>query len=122
MARMTLEEALARPSAIDRAKLDATTEDDIRRYQVEDGYGGERDLGDPVEIVPPGVIRARLAMTQQEFAAALRIPVGTLRNWEQGRTAIEPAARSLLDAVWRDPVAVLAALRPPRREPTSQVG
>lgn len=92
MARMTLDEALARPSAIDRVKLDATTEDDSRRYRVEDGYGDERDLGDAVETVSPSAIRRRLAMTQTEFAAALRIPVGTLRNWEQGRTAGGPLA------------------------------
>lgn len=112
MARMTLEESLERPSTIDRDKLDATTEADIRRYKSEDGFGDETTFGEAVEHVPPRMIRVRLAMTQQEFAAALRIPVGTLRNWEQGRTVIEPAARSLLDAVWRDPTAVLAAIRP----------
>lgn len=49
-------------------------------------------------------------MTQEEFAAALGIPVATLRNWEQGRNAIDPAARSLLILVARDPEGTLAAL------------
>ena len=50
-------------------------------------------------------------MTQEEFARALRIPVATLRNWEQGRVRPDPAARSLLLAVYRSPKAVLAALK-----------
>ena len=33
----------------------------------------------------PREIRAKLGMTQEEFAAALCISVKTLRNWEQGR-------------------------------------
>jgi hypothetical protein len=39
-----------------------------------------------------------------------RVPVATLRNWEQGRNAIDPAARSLLMLVARDPEGTLAAL------------
>jgi putative transcriptional regulator len=30
-------------------------------------------------------IRRRMGMTQQRFAAMMRVPLGTLRNWEQGR-------------------------------------
>lgn len=44
MARITLEEALARPPDIDRAKLAATTEEDIRRYMIEDGFDPDADL------------------------------------------------------------------------------
>lgn len=32
-------------------------------------------------------LRERLGMTQEAFAAAYRIPVGTLRDWEQGPQA-----------------------------------
>jgi putative transcriptional regulator len=64
----------------------------------------------PEDIYSPRVIRKRLNMTQEEFAQALRIPVATLRNWEQGRNAIDPAARSLLMVVARNPRAVLTAL------------
>ena len=41
---------------------------------------------------------------------ALRLPVATLRNWEQGRSGIDPAARSLLIVVARNPKLALAAL------------
>lgn len=50
-------------------------------------------------------------MTQEQFAAALHIPVATLRNWEQGRNAIDPAARSLLLIVARNPRAALKVLK-----------
>ncbi len=47
-------------------------------------------------------------MSQAQFAEALRIPLATLRNWEQGRVKPDPAARSLL-IVARSPEAALAA-------------
>jgi putative transcriptional regulator len=31
-------------------------------------------------------LRRALGLTQQEFAARYQIPLGTLRDWEQGRT------------------------------------
>jgi putative transcriptional regulator len=49
-------------------------------------------------------------MTQEEFADALGIPVATLRNWEQGRHGIDPAARSLLIPIASDPEETLATL------------
>jgi putative transcriptional regulator len=49
-------------------------------------------------------------MTQAGFARALRIPLATLRNWEQGRVLPDPAARSLLTLVARNPKAAFKAL------------
>jgi putative transcriptional regulator len=49
-------------------------------------------------------------MTQAQFARALRIPLSTLRNWEQGRVLPDPAARSLLAIVAKEPKAALRAL------------
>lgn len=37
-------------------------------------------------------LRARLGMTQQQFAHAYRLPLGTVRDWEQGRTRPDPPA------------------------------
>jgi putative transcriptional regulator len=31
-------------------------------------------------------LRRALGLTQEEFAARFHIPLGTLRDWEQGRT------------------------------------
>jgi putative transcriptional regulator len=55
------------------------------------------------------MLRKRLGMTQDRFARALRIPVSTLRNWEQGRVRPAPAARSLLAIVAKNPKAALKA-------------
>jgi putative transcriptional regulator len=39
------------------------------------------------------VIRRALRLSQEEFAARFHIPLGTLRDWEQGRKEPEAAAR-----------------------------
>ena len=110
MARMTLEEIKAGRPKIDRAKLDATSEEDIRRYQIEDGYDPDFEPVRMEVVEPPQAIRKRLDMTQEQFARALRIPLATLRNWEQGRFAMDPAAKSLLRIVAKDPKAAFKAL------------
>jgi|ERR1700683_440290 len=107
--RRTIESIRRMTPRIDRAKIDATTEGDIRRQMKEDGQD-ENDLADFAPIIPPQVLRKRLRMTQAEFAKALRIPLATLRNWEQGRVLPDPAARSLLTIIARNPQAALKAL------------
>ena len=107
---MTLEQIRARGPVVDRAKLAATTEADIRRYQIEDGENPDAPLP-PFRPVPDvRAIRTKLAMTQEAFARAIGVPVATVRNWEQHRTALDPAVRALLRAVEREPEAVLRAL------------
>lgn len=55
-------------------------------------------------------IRQRAGLSQTEFAAALDVPVATLRNWEQGRRAPRGPARQLLRVAAVAPE-VLALLR-----------
>ena len=50
----------------------------------------------PFTVVTPKSIRARLKLTQDEFAGLLNISVNTLRNWEQARRKPEGPARVLL--------------------------
>ncbi|MGB8364886.1 MAG: helix-turn-helix domain-containing protein [Rhizomicrobium sp.] len=107
--RKSLKQANAAKREVDWSKVEATTEEDIRRHMIEDGENPDREPRIE-DIYTPQVIRKRLNMTQEQFARALRIPVATLRNWEQGRNSIDPAARSLLIVVARDPQAALAAL------------
>lgn len=64
-----------------------------------------------VEIVDVAALRARLGMTQEQFAAAFGFPLGTLRNWEQHRREPEGPARVLLTVIERETEAVLRALR-----------
>jgi putative transcriptional regulator len=95
---------------IDRAKIDSTTEADIRRHMIEDGQDPAAGAAGFTPVIPPQVLRKRLGMTQAQFARALRIPLPTLRNWEQGRVLPDPAARSLLTIVARNPRAAFRAL------------
>lgn len=55
-------------------------------------------------------LRRALQLTQQEFAARYRIPIGTLRDWEQGRSEPDQPARAYLMVIARDPEGVRAAL------------
>ena len=56
-------------------------------------------------------IRKRLHVSQAQFAHLIGISAATLRNWEQGRTYPEGAARVLLKIAAHRPDAVLEALR-----------
>jgi putative transcriptional regulator len=60
------------------------------------------------------IIRRALKLSQEEFAARFRIPLGTLRDWEQGRKDPDAAARAYLTVIGRNPDAVTEALRPVR--------
>jgi|SRR5579859_1743281 len=49
------------------------------------------------------VIRRALELTQEEFSARYHIPLGTLRDWEQGRTEPDQPAKAYLMLIARDP-------------------
>lgn len=55
-------------------------------------------------------IRWALHMSQIEFAKTFRIPLGTLRDWEQHRRDPDQAAQAYLEVIAREPDAVRRAL------------
>ncbi len=55
-------------------------------------------------------VRWAVGLSQQAFAEAFGIPVGTLRDWEQGRFEPDQAACSYLKVIARNPDAVRKAL------------
>jgi putative transcriptional regulator len=57
------------------------------------------------------LIRRALGITQEEFAAHFQIPLGTLRDWEQGAKEPDQAARAYLTVIAQDPEAVRRALK-----------
>lgn len=61
-------------------------------------------------VVDVKAIRARLALTQEEFAGRFGFSVNTLRHWEQGRRVPEGPTRAYLLVIDRDPKAVEKAL------------
>ena len=56
------------------------------------------------------ISRRALSLSQEEFAARFHIPVGTLRDWEQGRKDPDVAARAYLVVIGKNPKAVARAL------------
>jgi putative transcriptional regulator len=62
-------------------------------------------------------LRWTLGLSQEEFAKRYQIPLGTLRDWEQGRTEPDQAARAYLDVIAYDPENVRDALRAAAKRP-----
>ncbi len=58
----------------------------------------------------PKEIRQRLHLTQEQFARKFHVPLGTLRDWEQGTKQPDTAARSYLHVIEKNPKMVLKAL------------
>ena len=56
--------------------------------------------------------RTDLGLSQAEFARRFHVPVGTLRDWEQGRAEPDQAARAYLKVIATAPDVVRKALTP----------
>ena len=56
------------------------------------------------------VIRRALGLTQDEFSARYRIPLGTLRDWEQGRSEPDQPAKAYLRVIATEPIMTANAL------------
>jgi putative transcriptional regulator len=56
------------------------------------------------------IIRRALELTQEEFASRFHIPLGTLRDWEQGAAEPDSCARAYLTVIAKNPEVVAAAL------------
>ena len=55
-------------------------------------------------------VRAKLGLSQAEFGARFGLPLGNIRDWEQGRSKPDQAARMLILTIKRSPEAVAGAL------------
>lgn len=55
-------------------------------------------------------LRARLGISQEDFAGRYGLDVATVRNWEQGRTKPDRPAARLLQLIDRDPDKVVEML------------
>ncbi len=56
--------------------------------------------------------RTKLGLTQAEFAAKFRVPVGTLRDWEQARAMAPDFAVAYFRVIAQHADMVEQALRP----------
>ena len=63
-----------------------------------------------VEVPDVRALRKKLAMSQAEFADAYRIPLPTLKGWEQGRRQPDATAAAFLSVIARLPKETQSAL------------
>ena len=58
-----------------------------------------------IEMPEPDVvaIRGKTGLSQPAFAKSIGIPLGTLKNWEQGRRRPEGSARLILALIEKRP-------------------
>ncbi len=63
-----------------------------------------------VEMPDVKAIRRSLRMSQHRFAVVFRIPLATLKNWEQGRRSPDAPAAAYLRAIQRRPKEVMEAV------------
>ena len=56
------------------------------------------------------IIRRAFRLSQEEFAAQFHIPIGTLRNWEDGVEEPDEVARAYLWVIAREPEMVRKVL------------
>ncbi len=64
-----------------------------------------------VEVPDVRAIRRKLHLSQQEFAQRYRIPLPTLRNWEQGRRQPDAPAAAYLHVIAMRPREISEALK-----------
>jgi putative transcriptional regulator len=80
----------------------------------------ESDLKKMKRTPQTKIIRRALELTQEEFAARYHIPLGTLRDWEQGRTEPDQPAKAYLTLIARDPDQVSRTLNQNKNPTLSQ--
>jgi putative transcriptional regulator len=90
--------------------VDAQSDADIER-----NVAGDPDAapiltdGEIAAAIARGV-RKRLGLSQADFAKRFRVPLGTLRDWEQGRRQPDAPALAYLRVIAREPEVVARAL------------
>jgi len=103
----------AKASKTDWSRFDAMTEEQRHAAAVADPDAQpmtEDDFKRMKRTPRAKIIRRALGLSQEDFSARYRIPIGTLRDWEQGRVEPDQAARAYLTVIARDPEGVRKAL------------
>jgi putative transcriptional regulator len=105
------------PAKHDWSRLDPMSEAEKHAAAVSDPDNRpltEADMKRMKRTPRAKIIRRALGLSQEGFATRYHIPLGTLRDWEQGRAEPDRAARAYLTVIAREPEAVRKALRSPR--------
>ena len=104
---------ISKESTFDWSRFDAMTDEEVHAAALSDPDAlpsTEEQLKRFRRGPNPRIVRARLGLTQEEFAKRFHLPLGTIRDWEQGKHAPDSAARVLLRLIDRDPAGIAKAL------------
>ena len=111
---MSDDDTTTKTGKYDWSRFDALTEEDAHAAALADPDAqpltAER-LARMKRVPRAKTLRRALGLTQEEFAARYQIPIGTLRDWEQGRSEPDQPARAYLKVIAGDPEGVRRALR-----------
>jgi putative transcriptional regulator len=102
------------PERTDWARLDAMTDEEVLAAAMSDPDARpltEEQLATVRRVPRVRTIRRALGLTQEDFAARYQIPLGTLRDWEQGRTEPDQPARAYLKVIAANPEGVWQSLK-----------
>ena len=97
----------------DWAAVESLTDEEIEAAALSDPDAAPVPVHETpglVHVVNVKRLRERLGLTQEAFAAAYRIPIGTLRDWEQRRKIPDAPTRAYLTIIAHDPKAVAELL------------
>jgi putative transcriptional regulator len=100
-------------SRTDWARLEAMTEEEIEANALSDPDNPpltDEELARMRPVPNARCIRERLKLTQEQFATRFEVPLGTLRDWEQGVSYPDSAAKTLLRVIDKDLETVINAL------------
>ena len=102
-----------RPPKSDWRAFDGMSEEERHRAAASDQDAPpatEAQLARARRVPSVRALRQKLNLTQEQFAARFHLPLGTVRDWEQGGHRPDKAAQVLLTVVAKDPDAVARAL------------
>ena len=117
-----LPDGTTRPSVgnTDWARVDAMTDEEVHAAALSDPDAlplTDENAKFRRRLPQSRVIRRALRLTQEEFAARYHIPIGTLRDWEQGRCEPDQTAKAFLHVIARDPEGVSRLLESGPKQP-----
>jgi putative transcriptional regulator len=96
MSKMTTSSRMLRPMTPEALEKAAQSDRDARPMT-------QADLKRMKRTPQAKIIRRALELTQEEFSARYHIPLGTLRDWEQGRAEPDQPTRAYLLIIASDP-------------------
>ena len=104
---------MTRTAKHDWTRSDAMTDAEVHAAALADPDAQpltEAGMAQARRVPRARTLRRALGLTQKEFATRYQIPLGMLRDWEQGRGELDQPARAYLRTIAGDPIAVQRAL------------